>query len=117
MDSMGTLHYNTVGTTFQVLDVISQDKYTTIVLIYNHIMREKQVRKIFGRRMSPGVVLTLKPQLINVEVSGINMNDAPDFVDAFIEYAEHVDGTPLTGAELEAIDSETIYEYVMKKLY
>ena len=41
--------------------------------------------------------------LINVSVSGICMNDYPDFVDAYISYAEDSNGKPLTDEQLETL--------------
>jgi hypothetical protein len=56
-------------------------------------------------------------KLINVQLDGIDTRDYPDFVDAYICYAEHEDGTELTDEELEAIPPEEIYEYVIAHLY
>ena len=41
--------------------------------------------------------------LRNVSVSGINMDDYPDFVDAYISYAEDSNGKPLTDEQLETL--------------
>ena len=51
--------------------------------------------------------------MINVEIDGLDVSDYPDFVDAYIAYAEHDDGTPLSEQELESIPYEIVYEYVM----
>ena len=56
-------------------------------------------------------------KLYNIEFEGINGRDYPDFSDAYISYAEHEDGTPLTQEELDSIDSSDTYEYLMKHLY
>ena len=50
-----------------------------------------------------------KKELINVAVEGIDMADFPDFCDAFIGYAEHADGTPLTEAELEELSDDSAF--------
>lgn len=55
--------------------------------------------------------------MINVEFDGIELGDAHDFSDAYIKYAEHDDGTPLTEQELEDIDSSEVYELLMDYLY
>jgi hypothetical protein len=57
-------------------------------------------------------------KLENIEFDGINYNDAPDFCDAFICYAE-INGKPLTDAELELLndDSDYVYELLMDKIY
>ena len=41
-------------------------------------------------------------EVTNIELGGVDMNDYPDFCDAYVESAEKLDGTPLTEAELEA---------------
>jgi hypothetical protein len=56
--------------------------------------------------------------LTNVELSGVDFKDAPDFVDAYISYAEWADsGVPLTEEELESIDPEVVYEHVINQIY
>jgi hypothetical protein len=42
----------------------------------------------------------------SIEIDGIDMNDYPDFVDAYITYAEYEDGTPLTDQELHDFEAE-----------
>ena len=44
--------------------------------------------------------------LRNVSVSGICMNDYPDFVDAYISYAEDAGGNPLTDEQLETLTND-----------
>lgn len=55
----------------------------------------------------------------SVELDGIDMNDYPDFCDAFVTYAESVDGVPLTEKELEELnqDSELVQELVYAHLH
>jgi hypothetical protein len=62
-----------------------------------------------------GKALNLK----SVKVDNIRMYDAPDFVDAFIDYAEFQDGTALTDDELDILneDSDFVYEMVERELY
>lgn len=59
-----------------------------------------------------------KNKLTNIQVSGINFKDYPDFVDAFIESAE-LDGKELTEDELEKLnqDSDFVYAQVINKIY
>jgi len=54
----------------------------------------------------------------NVSVSGIDMNDYPDFCDAYIESAIY-DGRPMTEEELEILneDSEYVQEAVHNYLH
>jgi hypothetical protein len=66
---------------------------------------------------------SLKPKLdyskiANVSVSGIDLNDAPKFVDAYIESATH-DGKPMAEAELEVLNADRDYvrAQVDKRLY
>ena len=55
--------------------------------------------------------------LINVQVDGVDTKDYPDFVDAYISYAEYEDGTELTEDELERIPSAAIYEYTIAHVF
>ena len=49
----------------------------------------------------------------NIEIDNINMKDYPDFVDAYIIYAEDDNGTPLTDIELDQLnDSGFVNEYI-----
>lgn len=56
-------------------------------------------------------------KLYNVQIDGINYADAPDFVDAFICYAEDENGRELTEEELEAIPGDVIHDYLQDYLY
>ena len=40
----------------------------------------------------------------NIKLENVVMNDYPDFCDAFISYAEHENGNPLTEEELEKVN-------------
>lgn len=55
----------------------------------------------------------------NLEFSGIDMSDAPDFCDAYITYAEHENGEPLNENELDELnyDVDFIYNAVIKHIY
>ena len=54
-------------------------------------------------------------KLENVEIDGIDFTDYPDFTDAYIVYAER-NGVPLTEDELDAIDPDTVYHYVIQSI-
>ena len=61
-------------------------------------------------------------QIDDVVVDGINHNDAPDFSDAYIASAMYNDPTTceyraLTENELEALDSDWVYEQVQDWIY
>lgn len=43
----------------------------------------------------------------DLTVEGIDFNDAPDFSDAYVDWAEYEDGTELTEAELEELNSDS----------
>lgn len=72
----------------------------------------KSLQNIKGERV--GKELDYK----SIEVYGIDMNDYPDFVDAFISEACWEDGSPLTDAELDALneDSSFVYERVIERV-
>lgn len=42
----------------------------------------------------------------SIEIDGIDTEDYPDFVDAYITYAEYEDGTPLSDEELMSLEDE-----------
>ena len=42
--------------------------------------------------------------LQNIELEGVDYADHPDYCDAYVSYAEHLDGTPLTEDELDALN-------------
>jgi len=54
----------------------------------------------------------------NVEVAGINYNDAPDYVDAYIVSADYA-GVPMTDEQLDEIneDSDFVYGEVMNWIF
>ena len=56
--------------------------------------------------------------ITNVVVAGIDMADAPDFVDAYIESAD-LDGVPMTDEQLDALseDYDFVYGELIKQLY
>jgi hypothetical protein len=56
----------------------------------------KEVTSVDGKPVNIG----------SIEIEGIDTNDYPDFVDAYITYAEYEDGTPLTEEELIKLEEE-----------
>lgn len=44
--------------------------------------------------------------LASIEVSDVNRRDYPDFCDAYISYAETVDGIALTEEQLEVLNQD-----------
>ena len=58
-------------------------------------------------------------KLENIEVEGIDTKDYPDFVDAFISYAE-IDGVKLEDRQLDYLNDNhpnLVYDCVINKLY
>lgn len=55
-----------------------------------------------------------------IVIGGIDTRDYPDFSDSYVEYAEWLDGTPLTDEELECLADEhrdLVYEMTMSHLF
>jgi len=58
-------------------------------------------------------------KLEHIEVDGIDTRDYPDFVDAFISYAE-MDGVELTDEQLDELNDnypDLIYDCVINQLF
>lgn len=58
-------------------------------------------------------------KLENIEVDGIDTGDYPDFVDAFISYAE-IDGVELTDEQLDELNDDypdLVYDCVINYLF
>ena len=57
-------------------------------------------------------------EVTNIELGGVDMNDYPDFCDAYVESAEKLDGTPLTDVELEAFSElDETASYINENAY
>jgi hypothetical protein len=81
--------------------------------------RPYSIKKIGSKKMAQGGrLLTDYSKISSVEVDGIDTNDAPDFVDAYITYAEY-DGEPMTDEQLEELnnDGDFVYSAVERHLY
>jgi hypothetical protein len=84
--------------------------------IYRKLKRDHELQVYFDTLHKLGLDLS---QIENVEVEGIDFNDAHDFVDAFIASADQ-QGKPLTDDQLDFINEscrDFVYEQVMKKIY
>ncbi len=56
--------------------------------------------------------------LNSIEIEDIDTNDYPDFVDAFVVYAEWDDGTEMTDREIvENIDGNTLYDLILERVF
>lgn len=55
----------------------------------------------------------------NIEIGGVDSTDYPDYCNAFIEYAEYLDGTELTDDDYEEINfnSDLVYKEVLAYLF
>ena len=53
--------------------------------------------------------------LSNAVVADVHGWDSNDFVDAYIEYAEHEDGIPLTLEELESLPADYVWAMANKQ--
>lgn len=47
-----------------------------------------------------------KIDVSSIEIDDIDINDFPDFSDAYISYAEFEDGTPLNEEQLEELNAD-----------
>ena len=59
-------------------------------------------------------------KVVNMVVAGIDNNDHPDYVDAFIETAEYENGNKLTEDELDRLteqNGEWINEQAIESMY
>ena len=56
--------------------------------------------------------------ITNIKVDGIDFNDYPDFVDAYI-YSADYDGKPMTEEQIDELneDSEFVHDCVYSQLY
>jgi hypothetical protein len=63
--------------------------------------------------------MTRTVNLKTIEVSDIDTKDAPDFVDAYISYAEWDDGIELNDHELDLLNEDDyfVYRCVLDSLY
>ena len=67
--------------------------------------------------------MKLKGKLINlnsIAVAGIDMNDYPDFADAYVESASYLDGTALSDDELDTLKDEypaEIHSILLDSIY
>ena len=67
--------------------------------------------------------MKLNEKLINlnsIEVAGLDMNDYPDFADAYVEAAAYLDGTALSDDELDALQDEypaEIHSVILDSIY
>lgn len=61
-----------------------------------------------------------KVNVKSIEIDGVDRRDSPDFVDAYISYAEYEDGTELSDAELDELggNGELVNELIFdRQLY
>jgi hypothetical protein len=90
-----------------------------IHLLIKEILAEDEKEKIEFEEEDGYKINGKNVDMDSLEVEDINTNDYPDFVDAYISYAEFEDGTPLNNSELDELndDGELVYNYVINSLY
>jgi len=84
-------------------------------LVENKLTNQSQLNE-----MSKIMDSTRKVNLSSIEIDGVDRNDYPDFVDAYITYAEYEDGTPLSDKELEELGDkhpEIAQEMAVERFY
>ncbi len=54
-------------------------------------------------------------KLFNIEWENVSP-DHDYWCDTYIGYAEHENGTPLSRDELESLDSDVVYEYLVDRM-
>jgi len=52
-----------------------------------------------------------------IDLEGIDLNDYPDFADAYVMAADFMDGTPLTDDQLEKLTDGYIHDFIEDRLY
>jgi hypothetical protein len=71
--------------------------------VYNEVNYEESANDDLDE--AQGVAINGKPvNARSIEVDGVDMTDRPDFADAYITYAEFMDGTPLSEEELVQLE-------------
>jgi len=70
--------------------------------------RDYKISMLIGplQTSEPTEELSSKVEHSSIEIDGVDSKDYPDFVDAFITYAEFTDGTPLNDNELDQLTDE-----------
>jgi len=75
---------------------------------YTVRLEPKQIFEIFFVPKSSNYVFEPKKEIdySTIQIDGVDSNDYPDFVDAYISYAEYTDGTPLSDDELDKLNDD-----------
>ncbi len=55
-------------------------------------------------------------RITDVVFEGLDYNDYPDYVDAYIVSAK-LDGVDMTEEQLDQLDADTVYELLLRHLY
>jgi len=91
-------------------------------------MKKSELKQIIKEEISKilneGYIFNSKEiSLGSIELEDVFERDRPDFVDAYISYAEYTDGTPLTDEELEqlandySLSGDIIQDVIMDRGY
>jgi hypothetical protein len=70
-----------------------------------------------------GIKMKINDKLMNltsIAIAGIDMNDYPDFADAYVESATYLDGSALSDDEMDALQDEypaEIHSIILDSIY
>lgn len=106
------LYCNYVGCTWKL------EKYPTIGhWMWTFELTIKNIKKYF-KTLVANVTNFDYARINNIEIDGIDHRDAPDYVNAFISYAEYK-GKPMTEKQLDRLnnDRDFVYEKTIDYIY
>ena len=99
----------------------SDDEHTGTISVEDGVITQLPRTLSENNQKSNGVHINgKKVNVKSIEIDGVDRRDSPDFVDAYISYAEYEDGTELSDAELDELggDGELVNELIFdRQLY
>ena len=99
----------------------SDDEHTGTISVEDGVITQLPRNLSENNHKSNGVHINgKKVNVKSIEIDGVDRRDSPDFVDAYISYAEYEDGTELSDAELDELggDGELVNELIFdRQLY
>lgn len=100
------------GGDFRILNAETEEQAEEVFLniFKNNPDMVKSIRSIkpyqVPAKKAPQAKTILNVNYDSIQIDGVDMDDYPDFSDAYISYAEFEDGTPLTQQEIEQFEEE-----------
>lgn len=100
------------GGDFRILNAETEEQAEEVFLniFKNNPDMVKSIRSIkpyqVPAKKAPQAKTILNVDYDSIQIDGVDMDDYPDFSDAYISYAEFEDGTPLTQQEIEKFEEE-----------